>query len=98
MNPIQELALKITRFFSTAKVDIDEPLRITGTWWLDITKDGFQLYIAWSEDYGFGVSLSDSSSFGAGHDKVFDNLNDTWKFVNELLDNDNFRRKKPSIK
>lgn len=73
-NDVQRLQKSLQAKFPSAKIILDEPLRKTGDWVLDVFLPDYHLAIAWHPKRGFGLLADRGKSYGAGPDEVFENF------------------------
>ena len=84
-NDIQRMQDVLQRKFPTAEVSLDEPLRKTGIWALDVFLADYHLAITWQAKKGFGLVADESHGYGEGADEVFDDLDSALPRVLHLL-------------
>ena len=85
MNELKRLAELIERRFPSASTAIDEPVRESGNWWLDIGLKDASVVIEWRPDRGFGISTPSHDDFGSGPDEVHPDAGTAFERVEELL-------------
>ena len=85
INEIQRMQRFLQRAFPTARVNLDEPLRKTGAWVLDVFLPDYHLAIAWQQKKGFGLVADEAHGYGEGADEVFDDLDTALPRVVHLL-------------
>ena len=85
VNEIQRMQRILQKEFPTARVDLDEPLRKTGVWALDVFLPDYHLAIAWQAKKGFGLVADETHGYGEGADEVFDDLDNALPRVLYLL-------------
>ncbi len=71
--------------FPTARVVLDEPLRKTGVWALDVFLPDYHLAIAWQDKKGFGLVADETHGYGEGADEVYDDFDNALPRVVHLL-------------
>lgn len=84
-NEVQKLQKALQAKFPAAKINLDEPLRKTGAWVLDVLLPDYHLAIVWHSKRGFGLLAENSKSYGAGPDEVFENLEAAKSRAMELI-------------
>jgi hypothetical protein len=85
VNEIQRMQRILQKEFPTARVDLDEPLRKSGVWALDVFLPDYHLAIAWQAKKGFGLVADETHGYGEGADEVFDDLDNALPRVLNLL-------------
>lgn len=85
INEIQRMHRILREVFPTARFDLDEPLRKTGVWALDVFLPDYHLAIAWQDKKGFGLVADETHGYGEGADEVFDDLDNALPRVVHLL-------------
>src|ERR1700722_17454163 len=85
INEIQRMQRILQGSFPTARVDLDEPLRKTEVWALDVFLSDYHLAIAWQAKKGFGLVADETHGYGEGADEVFDDLDHALPRVVQLL-------------
>src|SRR5689334_5446396 len=85
MTPIQELESKVRSRFPEAVIDIDQPGKPEGRWFLDATNQHHRVVVEWRPDKGFGVSTPTGQSLGSGPDEIYASVEDAWQRVRTLL-------------
>ncbi|HEY9792556.1 MAG TPA: helix-turn-helix transcriptional regulator [Candidatus Obscuribacterales bacterium] len=85
INDIQRMQRIIEGAFPTARVSLDEPLRKTGVWVLDVFLPDYHLAIAWQAKKGFGLVADKTHGYGEGADEVFRDLDTALTRVVHLL-------------
>lgn len=85
INDIQRMQRMVQGSFPTARVDLDEPLRKTGVWVLDVFLPDYHLAITWHAKKGFGLVADETHGYGEGADEVFDDLDNALPRVVQLL-------------
>lgn len=85
LNPIKLLERQLLARFPEATVSLDAPARPSGTWFLDVNRDGHPVVIAWRDGAGFGVSSSARHGYGEGADEVYQDQEAAYGRVVSLL-------------
>jgi len=85
INEIQRMQRILQGVFPTARVNLDEPLRKTGVWALDVFLPDYHLAIAWQAKKGFGLVSDETHGYGEGADEVFDDLDNALPRIVHLL-------------
>lgn len=75
MNQIERIQDELTKRFPSLAMNLDEPARETGPWFLFVHREeGLpHLAIEWRPDRGFGLSTPDDEDYGMGPDEVYPN-------------------------
>ena len=85
MNPIEDLATKLSTQFPDLISTMDIPDESSSSWWLDLNLKGHIALVEWRPKQGFGVSSSDSQVYGEGPDEIYSDVDSTLKRVTEVL-------------
>lgn len=91
-NEIQRMQRILQGSFPSAIVNLDEPLRKTGVWALDVFLSDYHLAIAWQAKKGFGLVADKTHGYGEGADEVIDDLDNALPRVVQLLNS-----KRPTV-
>lgn len=75
MNEIQRLKTRVVSRFPEVKISIDEPVKSSGVWFLDIQFAGKHIAVQWQSAHGYGVS-----DIGSGDSCPLDSCPD-WIFI-----------------
>lgn len=71
MNKIEKLCKQLTDDCPEASVSLDKPKKASGTWFLDMQREGHSVQVQWQAKHGFGVSSSANALYGEGPDEVY---------------------------
>jgi hypothetical protein len=85
INEIQRLENILKGAFPAARMALDEPLRKSGLWALDVFLPDYHLAIVWQARNGFGLVADKAHAFGEGADEVFPDLDTALPRVIRLL-------------
>ena len=85
INEIQRMQQILKGAFPAARVELDEPLRKTGVWALDVILPDYHLAIVWQAKKGFGLVSEETHGYGEGADEVFDDLDHAIPRIIELI-------------
>jgi hypothetical protein len=66
---VEELQREIRRRLSDANVSVDPPENGSGSWWVDVERDGRTASLEWRPNTGFGVATP-GGAYGEGPDYV----------------------------
>ncbi len=88
MNEIQQLQRQVKEFCPQAYTHLDEPLRIDGHWFLDVSHDDTSIAIEWRPRQGYGLALKTGGrydGYGEGPDEILPDLPAITQRLKELL-------------
>lgn len=84
-NDLEHLRKRLEQRFPTAHFEVKKPRTQTGSWWLDLTLDGYELTIEWRPGKGFGLSTPAEGDFGLGPDEVYRDVASAFDRAKALL-------------
>lgn len=85
MNDIEVLRKHLLKRHPAASLKLTKPTEQNGVWWLDLTLDGRQINIEWSEETGFGITSDPSDSYGERPDESYGSLQSAILRIDALL-------------
>lgn len=71
-NAIEILSDQLAVDCPDSTVSLDKPKKTSGSWFLDIQRDGHAVSVEWRAKQGFGVSSSADALYGEGPDEIYD--------------------------
>jgi transcriptional regulator with XRE-family HTH domain len=88
VNQVKKVMAHLVSAYPEAKVDLTEPARDGGVWWLDVALKGKRLVIEWNPSTGFGITTPDADSFGERADESYSSFEKAIRRIDQLLGND----------
>ena len=84
-NDVERLRERLAARFPGAVLALDKAETETGSWFLDVTLNGYDLVIEWRPARGFGLSTPADDDFGQGPDEVCAGLDAAYDRAKALL-------------
>lgn len=86
MNGIHELERRLKRTFPDAVLEMSQPARPTGYWFLDVVYQGLYLIVQWRRGRPFGLASGNvEAGYGEKPDEVYDDIDDAESRIVALL-------------
>jgi hypothetical protein len=85
MNDIDRLRELVNQRFPGGSQNLVKPRTESGSWWLDISLNGYALIVEWRKDAGFGLSTPTDDDFGLGPDEIYPDIETAFERIKELL-------------
>lgn len=84
-NDMEHLWERLKERFPHGEYSILKPRTETGSWFLDVTLQGYDLVIEWWPGRGFGLSTPADDDFGQGPDEVYEDVDAAYARARALL-------------
>jgi Helix-turn-helix domain len=84
-NDMERLRGRLQARFPDASYSLDRPETETGSWFLDVASNGYELVAEWRPGRGFGLSTPADDDFGQGPDEVFADVEAAYERATALL-------------
>lgn len=97
LNSIERLEKRVCEALPGVQSSMDEPMRKSGHWWLDLDLDGHRVTVEWRPKSGFGIHCSAEPAPFSGPEEVVEKMRDAADRVIELLRRKKFARPPRSV-
>lgn len=84
-NDAERLRDRIQERFPAGSYSLLAPRTQTGSWWLDVTLNGYSLTIEWRPGKGFGLSTPSEGNLFSGPDEVYEDVDSAFDRAKALL-------------
>lgn len=84
-NDLELLRSQIRDRFPNASYKLLEPRTQTGSWWLDVSLNGYWLTVEWRPGRGFGLSTPTDGDAFLGPDEVYEDVDAAYARAKALL-------------
>jgi hypothetical protein len=84
-NDVEQLRDRIQERFPEAACPLLRPRTQTGSWFLDVTLNGYELTIEWRPGRGFGLSTPADGDIFLGPDEVYEDVDSAYERAKALL-------------
>lgn len=83
-TPLFDFIAAVENAFPQAKITLDEPLKPSGDWWIDLVIGDFRTTLLWRAGFGFGV-FTTSDGYGQRPDERYEDAGLALKRLTQLI-------------